>query len=101
MSSAFESAVPPYATLFETPGARLMMSGWKRAVGRFWSCSFETLVGEAELLTSTTGDSPVTVTVSASLATDIRRSIVIVCPTGNRTPSRMMVVNPCRSALTA
>ncbi len=53
------------------------------------------------LVVSMTGELPVTVTVSATVASGICRSSGTVAPTCTVTFSRMTVLNPCSSRRTA
>ncbi len=48
-------------------------------------------------LTSTTGDSPLTVTVSCSVPTDSSTSTRVTCATWTTTPSRLSGVKPLSS----
>ena len=71
-----------------------------REVGRFSSASLLKLVLTAVVRTSTTGDCPVTVTVSATPPTLNRTSIVATKPTSRRTASRRTDWNPLSSKVT-
>src|SRR4029077_1839330 len=62
--------------------------------GRFCSMESEICVFDEELLMSTTGDSPVTWTVSVTDATDSVTSMVTVTPSGRMTSSRFTVLKP-------
>jgi hypothetical protein len=49
-----------------------------------------------DVLVSTSGDWPVTITDSATPAGDICRLMAIVWPTSSSTPVRVAVLKPCR-----
>jgi hypothetical protein len=68
-----------------------------RAFGSAASRSWPKLVAVVVALTSTTGDSPDTVTVSCRLATRISVLTVAVKPRPTRTPSRTTVPKPVSS----
>jgi hypothetical protein len=65
-----------------------------RPVGIESSISRSNTWTRAVLETSTTGDSPVTVTVSSSVPIRISTSIVAVKSVGSSSPSRLNVLNP-------
>ena len=70
------------------------------APGRFDSFDASKLVAVVVDATSTTGDSPVTVTVSSSVATRMLALMVAWKPRPTSTPSRTKVVNPGSSKTT-
>ena len=71
-----------------------------RPPGVDWiSCSLR-LTATFALVVSTVGEAPVTVMVSATLASFIDSSTGVVCPTRTWMFSRMMVWNPASSILT-
>ncbi len=77
-----------------TAGEFARIAQKSRAPGRFASFSALKLVEISVDATSTTGDSPVTVTVSSSVATRSSASMSALKPRPTTTPSRMKVVNP-------
>ena len=68
-----------------------------RALGSAASRSWPKFVAVVVAVTSTTGDSPVTVTVSCRVATLISVLTVAVKPRPTRTPSRTTVPKPVSS----
>ena len=96
---------PPCAVrLVVTPGARLMISfgrALRPAFGRFCRSVSSSLVVEAAVFTSTTGVSPLTVTVSVTAPTCMTRSTVTVVPNCTCRPVRCTVWKPCSVASTS
>ena len=80
-----------------TPGACESTAHMSVALGMPISFSASKVVPTAVVVTSTTGDSPVTVTDSCSVATGSWLSTVIVWPSRSRMPSRTVVWNPVSS----
>jgi hypothetical protein len=68
--------------------------------GSACTCSGSTRPDRLDFLVSTSGDSPVTVTVSCSVATFIVKLIATDSLTAIRNPSRMTVLKPESSAVT-
>ena len=75
-------------------GAAASIAQKSRALGSAASCSSSKLVAVFVDVTSTTGDCPVTVTVSCSDATFNSVLTVAVNPRPTRMPSRTTVENP-------
>ena len=69
-------------------------------VARPFHCSPPLLVTVLALVVSMTGEPPVTVTISATVASGICRSSGTVASTCTVTFSRAMVLNPCSSRRT-
>ena len=61
---------------------------------RFWSMASVNCVFDDELLTSITGASATTCTVSLTDASDNVTSIVVVVPSGNTISARLTVLKP-------
>ena len=79
------------------PGACAMAAQMSRALGMSFSSSLVKLVPIAVVEVSTTGEAPVTVTVSCSVATCICMSTVSVWLMTTRTSGRLTVLNPVSS----
>ena len=80
-----------------TPGACDSTAHMSVALGMLVSFSASNVVPTAVVVTSTTGDSLVTVTVSCSVATGSWLSTVSVWPRRTTTPSRFTVWKPVSS----
>ena len=90
--------LPPMSNpSIRTPGACPSIDQMSVAVGMPTSFSPEKADPTFVVAMSTTGDSPVTVTLSASVATCSWISSVSVVPTLRTIPSRTSVVNPASS----
>ncbi|MEZ5285861.1 MAG: hypothetical protein R2712_13850 [Vicinamibacterales bacterium] len=92
------AALPPTSMrVSTTAGAAASTVQKSRELGSADSFSWPKLVAVVVAVTSTTGDSPVTVTVSSSVATRSSVFTVAVKPRPTRTASRMTVPNPASS----
>ena len=80
-----------------TPGVCCSTAHMSVALGTSWSSLVSNVVETPVCLTSTTGDSPVTVMVSATVASWRSESMVKVTPLVTTTPSRFTVWNPASS----
>src|SRR4029079_18124975 len=85
----------------DVPGVSIARSIQRReATGRSWICCVDTDVDTSERVTSTIGDSPVTVTVSDTVA-GFRLKLMIAVWSITRTMSgRVSELNPCSSVVT-
>src|SRR3989442_6121888 len=84
----------------EVPGVSIARSIQRRAAtGRSWICRFETLVETEDAVVSTRGDSPVTVTVSATEAGLSVKSMVAVWSITRTTLGRLSELKDFDSAV--
>ena len=93
--------LPPISSKVRTPGAMVNRPCLLRAVAATSSTSFVSSVLPEVDATSTTGDAPDTVTVSATVASPSCTSILAVKPTVSRTSCRRAGRKPARSNATA
>ena len=87
-----DSAGPLVST--NRPGVALSSAPAARATGSAWIMSVFITISRLVFCTSTTGDAPVTVTVSSMAPTRISIGIVAVCVPDSSTASRLTVANP-------
>jgi hypothetical protein len=86
----------------ELPGVSRARSIQRRAdVGRFWICCRFTAVDTSDLVVSTIGDSPVTVTVSATAAGLNVKMITAVWSMMSVMSGRLSLLKPVSSVITA
>jgi hypothetical protein len=82
----------------EVPGVSMARSIHRRdATGRSWICCVDTDVATSERVTSTIGDSPVTVTVSDSTAGFSEKLMMAVWSMMSTISGRVSLLNPLRS----
>jgi len=94
-------SLPPMLTRStSTPGTLRISANGSREVGIFCSSSAVKLVDVPVALVSTIGDCPLTVTVSASVATFIATGRSLVEPTDTTTSSWTLVAKPGSAAVT-
>ena len=82
------------------PGTCWTVDQISRACGMFFSSSLSKFVPLLVLLTSTAGDSPVTITLSVTDATFIVWSTVVTTATRTGMSDRSIGANPCSSNFT-
>jgi hypothetical protein len=82
----------------EVPGVSIARSIQRRdATGRSWICWVDTDVATSERVTSTIGDSPVTVTVSDKVAGFSEKLMIAVWSMMRTMSGRVSVLNPVSS----